>query len=206
MSNSLDKKALSKAYKKTQKLKFRHQLSLIFVLGIFVMALITSLAVSNISSQIVRDREIQKGLQVTSSLAKQSELALLYQSKESAKELVTRALNFPGVKTILVATETGAVLHGGGEAPDEVRMYTPDVDQMVHEDDKYWVFSSPVTAGQSQDNVWGELDEEDSEQQEILGYITVRLGKDTVVLMEKSILNGNLVISMMLLPCFCCCY
>ena len=196
VSNGLDKKALSKAYKKTQKLKFRHQLSLIFVLGIFVMALITSLAVSNISSQIVRDREIQQGLQVTSSLAKQSELALLYQSKESAKELVSRALNFPGVKTVLVATETGAVLHAGGEAPNDVKMYTPDTDKMVHEDGEYWVFSSPVTAGESQDNVWGELYEEDTEQQEILGYITVRIGKDTVVLMEKSILNGNLVISM----------
>lgn len=196
MSNNLDKKPLSKAYRKTQKLKFRHHLSLIFVLGIFVMALITSLAVSNISSQIVRDREIQQGLQVTSSLAKQSELALLYQSKESAKELVSRALNFPGVKTILIATETGAVLHAGGEVADEVKMYRPDVGEMVNEDEKYWVFSSPVTAGESQDNVWGELYEEEAEQQEILGYITVRIGKDTVVLMEKSILNGNLVISM----------
>ena len=72
-------------------MKFRHQLSLIFVVGILVMALITSFAVSNISSQIVREREIQQGLQVTNSLAKQSELALLYQSSESAQDLAVRA-------------------------------------------------------------------------------------------------------------------
>ena len=197
MSNYSNNKALKKAYKKTHKMKFRHQLSLIFVSGIFVMALATSLAVSKISSQIVRDREILQGLQVIRSLAKQSELAMLYQSKESAKDLVTRALNFPGVKTIQIATETGTVLHVGGEVSDNVPLYTPEVEKMVHEDEHYWVFSSPVLAGVPEDSVWSELYEESSEQQqEILGYITVRMGKDTVLLMERSILNGNLVISM----------
>ena len=197
MSAYSKNKALKKAYKKTQKMKFRHQLSLIFVSGIFVMALATSLAVSKISSQIVRDREILQGLEIIRSLAKQSELALLYQSKESAKDLGTRALNFPGVKTILISTETGAVLHAGGEVSDNVPLYTPKIEKMVHEDEHYWVFSSPVVAGESEDSVWGELYEENSErQQEILGYITVRMGKDTVLLMERSILNGNLVISM----------
>ena len=193
MSNYSNKKA----YKKTHKMKFRHQLSLIFVSGIFVMALATSLAVSKISSQIVRDREILQGLQVIRSLARQSELAMLYQSKESAKDLVTRALNFPGVKTIQVATETGTVLYVGGEISDNVPLYTPKAEKMVHEDEHYWVFSSPVVAGESEDSVWGELYEDSPEQQqETLGYITVRMGKDTVLLMERSILNGNLVISM----------
>lgn len=197
MSGNSKKKALKKTFKKHHKMKFRHQLSLIFVLGIFVMALATSLAVSKISSQIVRDREILQGLQIIRSLAKQSELALLYQSKESAKDIVTRALNFPGVKTIQVATETGTVLHVGGEVSDNVPLYTPKVEKMVHDDEHYWVFSSPVVAGVPEDSVWSELYEESSEQQqEILGYITIRMGKDTVLLMEKSILNGNLVISM----------
>lgn len=192
MPERMDKKA----YNKTHRMKFRHQLSLIFVLGIFVMALITSIAVSNISSQIVRDREIQQGLQVTRSLAKQSELALLYQSKESAKDLVVRALNFPGVKTVLIATETGAELYAGGDVASDMPLYKTPSEQMVYEDKDYWAFSSPVYAGASQENVWGELSEIDAEQPELLGYITVRMGKDTVILMEKSILNGNLVISM----------
>ncbi|TNF07525.1 MAG: hypothetical protein EP323_03080, partial [Gammaproteobacteria bacterium] len=65
---------------------------LIFVVGVLFMALITSLAVSNISSQIFRDRQVEQGLQVAGSLAKQGELALLYQSRDSAKELVDNAL------------------------------------------------------------------------------------------------------------------
>jgi diguanylate cyclase (GGDEF)-like protein len=196
MPESIEKKAFKKSYRKTDSMKFRHQLSLIFVVGILVMALITSFAVSNISSQIVREREIQQGLQVTNSLAKQSELALLYQSSESAQDLAVRALNFPGVKTIMIATEAGKILYTGGEVSTGIPLYKALSDQMVYEDDSYWVFLSPVYVGTSQEDVWGGLYQVGEETPEILGYVTVRMGKDTVILMEKSILNGNLVISM----------
>ncbi|MDX2350665.1 MAG: response regulator, partial [Porticoccus sp.] len=164
---------------------------------ILVMAVTTSIAVSNISSQIVRDREIQQGLQVTDSLAKQSELALLYRSKESAKDIVDTALNFPGVKAVSIVTETGTVLHTGGGVVTQVPFYKPSVAKMVHEDNDYWSFSSPVLAGASQDSVWGELYGEDKEKEVSLGYITVLMGKDTVILMERSILRGNLLISLL---------
>ncbi|HEB26813.1 MAG TPA: EAL domain-containing protein [Porticoccus sp.] len=187
----------AKPNKKAPGMKFRNQLSLIFVVGILVMAVTTSIAVSNISSQIVRDREIQQGLQVTDSLAKQSELALLYHSKESAKDIVDTALNFPGVKAVAIVTETGTVLHIGGEVVTQVPFYKPSVAKMVHEDNDYWSFSSPVVAGASQDSVWGELYGEDEEKEVSLGYITVLMGKDTVILMERSILRGNLLISLL---------
>ena len=187
----------AKPNKKAPGMKFRNQLSLIFVVGILVMAVTTSIAVSNISSQIVRDREIQQGLQVTDSLAKQSELALLYHSKESAKDIVDTALNFPGVKAVSIVTETGTVLHIGGEVVAQVPFYKPSVAKMVHEDNDYWSFSSPVVAGASQDSVWGELYGEDVEKEVSLGYVTVLMGKDAVILMEQSILKGNLLVSLL---------
>lgn len=193
MSGWFHRKKLKRAYKKTQKMKFRHQLSLIFVVGILIMAFVTSIAVSNISSQIVREREIQQGLQITSSLAKQSELALLYQSEESAAALVDQILNFPGVKTVIVATDAGVLLKAGGDVVEEPQVYFPQSGQMVHEDESYWVFSAPVIAGTPESHIWTETDEQKS--REILGYITIKMGKDTVILMEKSILNWNLTIS-----------
>jgi len=185
-----------KPQKLATKMKFRTQLSLIFVVGIFVMAIITSLSVSNISSQIVRDREIQQGLQVTSSLAKQSELALLYQSKESAKDLVDTALNFPGVKAVGIITETDSVLYRGGDDEAPIPQYKPSLPNLVDESDNYWIFSSPVVAGDSQDSVWGELYDENNDSKVLLGYITVVMGKDTLLLMEQGILRGNLLISL----------
>ncbi|TNE76078.1 MAG: EAL domain-containing protein, partial [Gammaproteobacteria bacterium] len=176
-------------------MKFRHQLSLIFVLGILFMALITSIAVSNISSQIFRDRQVEQGLQVADSLAKQGELALLYQSRESAKELVDNALNFPGVKSVAVLTETGTVLYSSSDtlSPQPDR---PEVVSLIHEDGKSWLFSAPVIAGDSQDNIWSEFDSTSSEGEELLGYIYLQMGKDTAILMEQSILRSNLLISL----------
>jgi diguanylate cyclase (GGDEF)-like protein len=191
------KQVEAKPNKKATGMKFRNQLSLIFVVGILVMAVTTSIAVSNISSQIVRDREIQQGFQVTDSLAKQSELALLYHSKESAKDIVDTALNFPGVKAVSITTETGTILYSGGAATSRLHLHRPSTTDLVHDDKDYWAFSSPVIAGASQDSVWGELYDEDEEKEVSLGYVTVLMGKDTVILMERSILRGNLLISLL---------
>ncbi len=176
-------------------MKFRHQLSLIFVVGILFMALITSIAVSNISSQIFRDRQIEQGLQVAGSLAKQGELALLYQSKESAKELVDNALNFPGVKSVAVLTETGNVLFSSNDAVIQVNNWPQQV-ELLQEDKQSWLFSAPVTAGESQDNIWNEFDATQTKNEELLGYIYLEVGKDAAILMERSILRSNLLISL----------
>ncbi|TNF09352.1 MAG: hypothetical protein EP323_00460, partial [Gammaproteobacteria bacterium] len=176
-------------------MKFRHQLTLIFVIGILVMALITSVAVSNISSQIFRDRQIEQGLQVADSLAKQGELALLYQSRESAKVLVDNALNFPGVKSVTVYTETGVVLYSSKEQAEQLDS-KPEQVKLSHEDKSSWVFVAPVLAGESQDNIWSEFDSAQPEREELLGYIYLQVGKDTAILMEQSILRSNLLISL----------
>jgi len=176
-------------------MKFRHQLSLIFVVGILFMALITSIAVSNISSKIFRDRQVEQGLQVADSLAKQGELALLYQSRESAKELVDNALNFPGVTSVAVLTETGKILYSSTEKLPPLNDQ-PDAVSLVREDKKSWLFSAPVLAGDSQDNIWNEFDSSPTENEELLGYIYLQVGKDTAILMEQSILRSNLLISL----------
>lgn len=87
------------------RLQFRHQLGVIFVVGIIVLTLITSFVVSKVSTVIITKQQIQQGLQVTESLANQSELALLYQSAESARDIAESAINFPEVKGIRIETD-----------------------------------------------------------------------------------------------------
>ncbi|MEZ5529961.1 MAG: EAL domain-containing protein [Porticoccaceae bacterium] len=181
--------------KSVGRMKFRHQLTLIFVIGVFVMALITSVAVSNISSQIFRDRQIEQGLQVADSLAKQGDLALLYQSRESAKVLVDNALNFPGVKSVTVYTETGTTLYSSKNEEQHLDSKTEHV-KLIHENKNSWIFLAPVLAGESQDNIWNEFDSAQTEREELLGYIYLQVGKDTAILMEQSILRSNLLISL----------
>ncbi|MFT6420892.1 MAG: diguanylate cyclase (GGDEF)-like protein [Porticoccus sp.] len=182
---------------KTSNMKFRHQLALIFVVGILVMALITSLAVSNISSKIFRDGQLQQGFQVIESLARQGELSLLYQSRESAKDLVDNALNFPGVKAVTVMLDTGEVLYAGGDEALQSGVHSDEV-SLIHEDDNHWVFNAPVLAGKTEDALWEEYSDDGKSERETLGYISVVVGKDALILMEQSILQSNLFISMII--------
>ena len=86
------------------RLRFKTQLTLVFVVGILLLASITSMVVSKISSGIIEGHQVLQGMQVTESLARQSEVALLYQSAESAEDIGRSAINFPGVKGIIIET------------------------------------------------------------------------------------------------------
>lgn len=104
------------------RLKFRHQLSLIFMGGIIVLTLVTSFVVSNVSTSIITEQQIKQSLQVTESLAGQSELALLYQSAESARDVAENAINFPGVKGITIETDSQEELFSLGRDFTELKV------------------------------------------------------------------------------------
>ena len=176
------------------RLKFRHQLSLIFMGGIIVLTLVTSFVVSNVSTSIITEQQIKQSLQVTESLAGQSELALLYQSAESARDVAENAINFPGVKGITIETDKQEELFSLGREFTQLKVKSRVSElSLVNESSDYWVFSSPVMSSQDYDNQLNILPgDQDSF---LLGYITVLVGKDTQKLMQQSILNSNLVIS-----------
>ena len=177
------------------RLQFRHQLGVIFVVGILVLTLITSFVVSKVSTVIITKQQIQQGLQVTESLASQSELALLYQSAESAKDIADSAINFPEVKGIRIETEKREELYQLGEHYPDTVFISSDIKapSLIAENSSYWLFSSPVMSTQDYDNQLNILP--DDMESFLLGHITVLVGKDTQVLMQKGILRSNLAIS-----------
>ena len=176
-------------------LQFRHQLSLIFIGGILVLTLATSFVVSNVSTSIITTQQVKQGLQVTESLASQSELALLYQSAESARDIAETAINFPEVKGIRIETETQEELFQLGLDPAEMRNNaTVKEPMLVAENSDYWLFAAPVMSTQEYDNQLNILP--DDQQNFLLGTIRVLVGKDTQTLMQKGILRSNLTISM----------
>ena len=176
------------------RLQFRHQLSLIFVGGILVVTLVTSFVVSNVSTSIITTQQV-KGLKLTESLASQSELALLYQSVESARDIAETAINFPEVKGIRIETETQEELFQLGLDPAHMRNNTTVKQPMlVAESSDYWLFAAPVISTQEYNN---QLNMVPVDQESfLLGTIRVLVGKDTQALMKKGILRSNLAISM----------
>ena len=187
------------------KQRFKTQLTLVFVVGILLVASVTSVVVSKISSGIIEDHQVLQGMQVTESLARQSEVALLYQSAESAEDIGKNAINFPGVKGIVIETEKSESLFNIGVTSLEVsnsnvlnaKPLDAPLDRsnqlsLVAENENLWKFSSPVFV--SNDDI--DLDAQSNPQEEILlGYITVIVGKDTLRLMQQSTLRNNLLVS-----------
>ena len=192
------------------RLRFKTQLSTVFIVGILLLAFVTSVMVSSLSSSIIEKHEVRQGMQVTESLARRSEIALLYQSAEAAREIAEDAMNFPGVKGIAIETDKADMLYSVGASfsaqnnqldsdpampfQDLVmqRDKRPHALGLVAENNDLWKFTAPILASSSDEaQVLGSEIEEDV----LLGYITVLVGKDTLRLMQKSTLRNNMAAS-----------
>src|SRR5665811_323486 len=79
-----------------QKFTFERQLGIMVTLGIFFLALFSSLVGSWQSNERVRLNLLEQGQRITENLAHQSALALIYGSAENAAEAVKATLAFPG--------------------------------------------------------------------------------------------------------------
>ena len=189
------------------KLRFKTQISLVFIFGILVLAFVTSVTVSKISSTIIEEHEMLQGKQVTESLARRSEIALLYQSSETASDIGGDAMNFPGVKGIVIETDKSDVLFATGSmfVADSSEFVDQDSQQaaetankkatelsLVAENIDFWKFASPVYTSSTDDSQG--MDTTNSDHL-LLGYITVVVGKDTLHKMQKSTLQNNLMAS-----------
>ena len=189
------------------KLRFKTQISLVFIFGILVLAFVTSVTVSKISSSIIEEHEVLQGKQVTESLARRSEVALLYQSPEAAGDIGEDAMNFPGVKGIMIETDKADVLFVTGsmlvaESSEFVDQASQLPNQAVHQQSRelslvaenihFWKFVSPVYASSTDDHQVMDMASSDNL---LLGYITVVVGKDTLHKMQKSTLQNNLMAS-----------
>ena len=189
------------------KLRFKTQISLVFIFGILVLAFVTSVTVSKISSSIIEEHEVLQGKQVTESLARRSEVALLYQSPEAAGDIGQDAMNFPGVKGIMIETDKADVLFVTGsmlvaESSEFVDQATQLSNEAVNkqarelslvaENIDFWKFFSPVYASSTDDH---QVMDMASSENLLLGHITVVVGKDTLHKMQKSTLQNNLMAS-----------
>lgn len=181
---------------------FRQQLVLTFTIGIICLALFSSLAISNLTSQTLYGKLVEEGHQVTSTLAKQSTLALLYHSADNARDAIQAALDFPDVRGVAIYDLKHQVLLAEGEKAlpsekDEDRQWPREL-QLDHETAQAWYFIAPVYARSDS------LDRQqspfiiDPPKPELIGFVRLVMTKKTLDSMVGDILRGNLVVSIAL--------
>jgi signal transduction histidine kinase len=98
-----------------RKFTFQRQLDIAIALGIFLLALFSSVIGSWQANERVRDNLLEQGQRITASLARQSALALIYASPDNANEAASATLNFPGVVSVEIRDVKQHVLLQSGK-------------------------------------------------------------------------------------------
>ena len=177
----------------TRKSSFLRQLIVTFVSGIICLSLLSSLAISTLSYRIVRERSVEQGMRATQSLAEQMTLALLYFSPENADPPARSILAFPDVRGVAIYKPDHSLLLGKGEPVPEPSAW-PQEPRMERDTERAWCFVAPVFAhrGTSEDASPFAAGKHEAE---LIGFVGLVMGKDTLKTMEQGILWTNLAVS-----------
>jgi diguanylate cyclase (GGDEF)-like protein len=180
-------------------LGFKNQLVLAFSVGVITVAVISSFAIAHFSSQAVRQSLIEYGRQAVETLAAQSTLALLYGSPENAQTPAMATLAFPDIHGVSIYDVDGRELVSVGKRPAMTPgMLVSSKAEMVADRKEEWYFSAPVYVGRSAASQAESPFATVKVERELIGYVLVSMGKETVATMEKNILRTNVLVSTLL--------
>jgi len=182
-----------------ERLTFQQQLSVVVAIGVLSMTLLSSLASAWQATHQVRSQQLDQSLQIASSLAAQSRLALLSGSADNVREAMTATLAFPDVLRIEVRTADHKLLASQGSTGFITTEVPPAIDgadrtpQLAAEDDNAWYVAAPV---------WSEprstpFDVEPAVA-ERLGQVTVVLSKATLARTVTNIFLVNVGTSLLI--------
>lgn len=179
---------------KRRRASFLQQLTITFSLGLIVLSLLSSLAISTLSYRIVQDKWIAQGQQSTEAFAAQSTLALLYSSKENAEEPARTIMAFPDVRGVAIYTSAQQLLFSRGETPltDDNASQWPLALQLVEETSRAWYFAAPVFAGRGDEKPASPF-ETSQPKPELIGFVRLVVGKESLNHMQKQIMWTTLI-------------
>jgi diguanylate cyclase (GGDEF)-like protein len=172
---------------------FHYQLAVTFTLGILCLVLLSSAAITELTHRIVREKLLAQGSQATKTFAEQSTLALLYSSTEDAEGPIRSILAFPDVRGVAVYTAGHAPLAAAGEAaaPAGSDPQWPIELQLEQESEAAWYFVAPVFARRTHTedvSPFAALPQDE----ELIGFVRLTMGKETLTSMQASLLRANL--------------
>jgi diguanylate cyclase (GGDEF)-like protein len=178
---------------------FRHQLTVVVSAAIILLALFSSLMNSWEASRRVERYLVEQGEHIADNLARQSKLAVLYQSAENAREGVSTTLAFPDVLHVEITNADNQPLvsldkPGIKREKSAPRRTHKSVEQatLEQESDDEWHFAAPIYSSQADEASPFEIKES---KPQLLGYVYVVLGKDTLHKLVLSLFLGNLAIT-----------
>ena len=180
------------------RLGIRQQLVLTFSLAIMCFALASSLLLSSMSTRTLSKQFRDQGVQITSAFAKQSTLALLYQSVDTARDAATITIGFPDVSGVAIYKLSGDSLYHEGVSIDKNTNNQPAPGNGVGvnhiESEDYWQFTGAVYVGNAEDEDESPFATE-VPSKELVGTVAVVISKHSLSELSNNILRTNLFIA-----------
>ena len=159
-----------------QRSTFRRQLTLLVAGGVLGLAVVSALLSSWQGSLQARETLVRQGLNLAASLAQQSQLALLTEGAENAREPIERALSFPDVLRVELLRMDGQALLERG-APSALAASKPQAESLgpylEAETSEAWSFVAPVRTKPVEASPF----DPPTVKSELLGYVRVTQGK-----------------------------
>ena len=177
---------------------FKGQLIIAFMTGIIITTIFSTYLISSFSSRTVGESLESTGYQITQDLVDRSTLTLLYLSEESAKEVVNAIKNFRDVSGVAIygADKKPLIKDGKNTFPVGAEEW-PEVLTLVKQTEEAWYFVSPVySRGSSTDT--DSLPFIEEVENELIGYVRIRISKSTLRALQNNIFWINVLISVLL--------
>jgi len=181
------------------KASFKQQLLMLFFASLTCLAITTSTITAWQTSIELRKSTIETGLQISNNLADRLILALLTASKENAHGAITNTLGFKSVDSISVYKDDASLLVYNSKNESKASVLDPDIEltssQLYQETELTWTFFAPVKYIEETDDM--ELIEpaENSQKEQVLGYVLVKYNKQALHAIQRSIVINNIVIA-----------
>lgn len=182
---------------------FQRQLGIMIAFGIFMLALFSSVVGAWLGNERVRVNLIEQGRHVTENLARQSVLALIYASSDTAAEAATSTLEFPGVIGVEIRDAGKQVLWKSGHvdsagyifssARDAATVQSGEMKTTAEPDAESpnaWRFTAPVNS-QPPGSPFNVL-----VAPEVLGQVTVVISKNVLTQLATAIFIAQLITSL----------
>ena len=109
-----------KSRKKQKARSFQATLFTQFSMAGFALAIIAAFAYSYMASTMITRIYESEGIQATQNFARLSELSLLYDSGENAKEAALATLDFPSSKHVAIISAENTILLDEGETNEKI--------------------------------------------------------------------------------------
>lgn len=191
-----------KSRKKQKARSFQATLFTQFSMAGFALAIIAAFAYSYMASTMITRIYESEGIQATQNFARLSELSLLYDSGENAKEAALATLDFPSIKHVAIISAENTILLDEGETNEKI-MSSLQEDQwngnsarLFSSNKATWQIAAPVFTNYNDDQNPDLVFDEEAVEETYLGYVAVQIDTSEVRSFQLEIFVRNLVVGL----------